>query len=172
MGLPESAFGVNDEHLTPLEVFEPILRHFGPIALDPCSHPDSIVPAHTRILLPRYGQLSGFTSYDGLEFSWDGWGRVFLNPPYGRTEGGLERWTRKASQEGDEVFSLLPVRTSGRAWQRWVFPCDAICWWEGRITHVGSSDPAPFHQAVTYWGPDPARFERAFEHAGRVTRFH
>lgn len=56
---------------------------------------------------------------DGLAHSWAG-ERVFMNPPYGRGDNGIEPWVRKARGEavgGALVVGLLPARVDTEWWQ-------------------------------------------------------
>ncbi len=56
---------------------------------------------------------------DGLAHSWAG-ERVFMNPPYGRGDNGIDPWVRKARREavgGALVVGLLPARVDTEWWQ-------------------------------------------------------
>ena len=101
MGKAESSFQLRDTVGTPKEVYEPIVACLGPIGLDPCSHPGSLVPAAVRYYLPEYvpagtpasvplrvearGEVPGHMAIvgDGLSLPWGpGLGLVYVNPPY------------------------------------------------------------------------------------------
>lgn len=45
---------------------------------------------------------------------------------------------------------------------------DAVCFWRGRLSFVGSPGPAPFASALVYWGENPHRFIDAFHGAGAI----
>ena len=158
---------------TPDEVLNPIYEHFGDIGLDPCGSYDrrlcalhTVVPydgpgvpqtewAHLRAM---DGNRPGGYMGDGLAYSWDNYGLVFVNPPF----NNAGKWAEKAAKEGDEVILLLPVRTGSKWWQTFVAPADVILFWRGRLTFVGAKDIAPFHCALIYWGERPELFLKAF----------
>lgn len=54
MGKAEHHFSTRDEVFTPAQVTDAIQAILGPIGLDPCSHPNSVVPARVRYYLPEY----------------------------------------------------------------------------------------------------------------------
>ena len=95
------------EIYTPQSVIDVVLATFGEIVLDPCSGPDSIVPARIK--------------YDGTAEQWDGllsrWFRkTYFNPPY----KNLRDWLIKADAEASQarpIIGLFPVRPH-RKWFR------------------------------------------------------
>ncbi len=92
---------------------------------------------------------------NGLKLSWDlpgcARGRVFCNPPYGRSVG---KWVEKAVMEvarGNAVVvvMLLPARTDTAWFQDWVLPYAAeITYIRGRLKFVGAKNSAPFPSVV------------------------
>jgi hypothetical protein len=72
------------EWATPPDLFARLSAEYGPFDLDPCATPENAKCArcYTR-------------EDDGLAMPWTG--RVFMNPPYGRTIGS---WMRKALELG------------------------------------------------------------------------
>lgn len=54
MGRGENTFSLRDSVFTPAAITDPVQEILGPIWLDPCSHPNSIVPALVRYYLPEY----------------------------------------------------------------------------------------------------------------------
>lgn len=151
------------EHYTPKELLDQVVAVMGAIDLDPCSHPDAKVPARRR-----------FTAKDdGLTKTWSG--RVFVNPPYGRV---ISEWTIKIRQEwerGDvqELIALLPARHDTEWWDALTRECDDVvaCFWSGRLTFGGNTDPAPFPSCVVYFGPKHDVFARVFNpHGGLWVR--
>src|SRR5688572_28422274 len=106
MTSPALFSSARDDWRTPLSVLERV-RRLGPIGLDPCSGPESIVGARVEISPPR----------DGLAADWAkeaAGGIIYMNPPYGREIG---RWTEKALQEaraGAEIVALIHARTDTR----------------------------------------------------------
>ena len=83
----------------------------------------------------------------GLETDW--YGRVWMNPPYGRDVG---QWVGKAVIESllghCDVVALLPVRTDTRWWQDWVKYASKVVLLKGRVTFVGANASAPFPSAL------------------------
>ena len=61
---------------------------------------------------------------DGLSLDW--FGRVFMNPPYGRA---LSHWVSKAKSAADKgamVVGLVPARTDTAWWQDHVAPFASV----------------------------------------------
>lgn len=72
--------GGNDNWCTPEVVLERV-RRIAPIGLDPCTTVDNPVGAW------RY-----YTPFeDGLASPWDGFGLVFVNPPYSQMKASFLR---------------------------------------------------------------------------------
>lgn len=147
----------NDEVMTPAFITDAIVRVLGPIGLDPCSHPKSIVPSTTAVLLPKYApatvQNAQRTVYcDGLEIVWRGHGLLFLNPPY--SAPGLELFLEKTwteAQQGLEAVVLLPVRTGNVYWPKAAGKADLEVRLM-RVKHHGDKTHAPFAQWLLYYG--------------------
>jgi len=138
---------------TPEALLERIRQAFGPVALDPCGGPGSLVDARLELSLEA--------GDDGLSADWRALaggglnsGLVFVNPPYGRQIGP---WVAKCREEGDRdanVLALLPARTDARWWQENVTAgCACVLFLRGRLTFLGAPAPAPFPSALVYWGP-------------------
>ena len=92
---------------TPADLFDALAAEFGPFDLDPCGHPLSRVSQH----------CGTYYAKEGLDKPW--FGRVFVNPPYGKP---LPFWLKKCSEQAyvgfaDIVVALLPVRSDTRWWQ-------------------------------------------------------
>lgn len=158
MGKKENEFSVDDTVGTPEYVLEGIVAAFGPIGLDPCSHPAAVVPCEVAILLPEYAPASSplarTTRYgDGLATPWDGCGLVYANPPY----SDLGPWCEKAARDGDEVVLLVPARTGNVYWPNTAGLADLEVRLP-RVTHHGSKTHAPWHSWLLYYG---ARIEAA-----------
>ncbi len=105
---------------------------------------------------------------NGLAQPW--YGRVWLNPPYGRQ---IERWTGRLINFYDvglvtEAIALVPARTD----TEWFEPLFnyALCFWRGRLKFSGAESSAPFPSAVVYLGPRPERFRVTFAPYGRIVR--
>lgn len=152
---------------TPRAVVDLVLE-VGPIGLDPCANPDSIVPAKVR--------LDGSPGRNGLRWSWLEHGLTYVNPPFGR-EAGV--WAAKASLEaggGAEIVWLAPARTDTEWFHKYILgAADAICFWRGRIAFgnpppdwegtVGE-DSLATGVAIAYFGTNRGAFLLAFRGAG------
>lgn len=118
MGLSahQSARMKNDEWLTPPE----ILCKLGEFDLDPCApHPD-------RSPWPTARQHY-HKELDGLSQPW--FGRVWLNPPFGRE---AVKWLRRLVQHGNGI-ALVPARTETAMFYECVWNvADAVCFMRGR----------------------------------------
>lgn len=94
-------FRSRNDLTTPKHFIDILAEHFGPIDMDPCSNPWSVVGAK-YFLSPDQGQ-------DGLSHSWnrigDWWvptsisgsSHIYINPPWGR--GELRKWVRRIEVE-------------------------------------------------------------------------
>lgn len=105
----------NDRWLTPPTLVEAL----GSFDLDPCGAPGHVLAAKT------YLQENGD---DGLKDPWVG--RVFLNPPYGRT---MRAWVERLVEHGTGT-ALIPVAAGTKLWQEVVFlEASAIHFYRHRI---------------------------------------
>lgn len=146
------------EWYTPRLIIDKVLELWGKggIDLDPCSDPGPIFN------VPAFQHFTKETS--GLDNDW--WGRVYMNPPYGREIG---RWVEKALNESgiDELIMLLPARTD----TKWFRPCwhQHICFVQGRLKFQGANNSAPFPSCLVYKGHRPLAFCRLFIDLGPIT---
>jgi len=82
---------------------------------------------------------------DGLKSDW--WGRVWLNPPYGRQ---LKEWMEKANSElrsgrVELIVALLPARTDTRWFHESVVDQGhEVRFIKGRVKYGEGVSPAPF----------------------------
>ena len=162
MGKKENEIGGDDTVGTPKYILDAIVATLGPIGLDPTSHPDSIVPSDTAILLPRYAPARVATAEhtvyaDGLDVDWSLCGLTYLNPPYSDGKvGGLKAFIERAwelrRRFDHETVMLVPVRTGNVYWQQAAGKADLEVRLP-RVTHRGSTTHAPFHQWLLYFGP-------------------
>lgn len=113
---------------------------------------DAAAVAATTKAAIYYGPDQAEEAYrDGLAGEW--WGRVWVNPPYGR---GIGKWARKAYEEVEAgraqlVVALLPVNSSTHWWHRYVMQATEIRLLERRVTFVGQPSGAPFDNAIIIW---------------------
>lgn len=123
-----------DEWPTPRGFFNEVEREFGVFDLDPCCTVES-----AKAL--RY-----FTKEtDGLNQTWRG--KVWMNPPYGRTIG---QWMKKAyesAQEGCLVVCLVPSRTDTAWWHEYAMKGE-VRFIRGRLKFGDAKNSAPFPSAL------------------------
>lgn len=132
----------SDDWWTPDHIITATINLLGTIDLDPCSpYPDGPVPANQHYTHET----------DGLSQEW--YGRVYMNPPYGRE---IVKWTQKALTEYhkgriNEAVLLLPARTDTQWFQMLAeYPWCAV---RGRLKFSGHQNSAPFPSALFYLGP-------------------
>jgi site-specific DNA-methyltransferase (adenine-specific) len=129
----------SDDWPTDPAIFDALNREFGPLELDVCS-------THENAKCSRY-----YTKDDnGLAQAWTG--RVWMNPPYGRTIG---TWMDKAAQsaaEGALVVCLVPARVNTAWWRRSAAQASLVRIYPGRLRFGDLAMPAPFPSAVIVFG--------------------
>ncbi len=162
------------EVYTPQPLVDCLLRLWPEgIALDPCSGPESIVPAERKL----YGtqRSTGRKGKKGEIFEWVGPGmeepavpRTYYNTPY----KNLKQWLAEAiipgieTSEG-ELVCLFPFRTQ-RSWIReYLSLCTAVCLLDP-FEFIGFDQGAPFALALSYHGERD--FKGATEGLGDVCR--
>jgi DNA N-6-adenine-methyltransferase Dam len=138
------------------------------IDLDPCSCPESLVPAKFRFL-----EADG---NNGLDRGW--WGHVYVNEPFDQLKAWLAKcqteWRR---EEVMAIVNLCPWR-SRRPWFRAAYKdADAVMLLDP-VTFYDSTTGKPWASAsgqvsqfpenccLLYWGTDPRAFEAAFADLG------
>lgn len=146
------------EHYTPEHIIATVVSFFDSIDLDPCAEEGDTKTVPARVHFTA--------SDDGLSRPW--FGRVYMNPPYGRAIGP---WVEKLadayeSREIEAGIALVPARTD-TAWFRRLrdFP---RCEIRGRLTFVGNDESAPFPSVLVYLGDELDRFARAVADLGDV----
>jgi phage N-6-adenine-methyltransferase len=129
----------SDEWSTPQDFFDKCNAEFGPFDLDACAGPDN----HK---CPQYYSRE----QDGLNQFWRG--KVWMNPPYGRTIGD---WIRKAyasSEAGALVVCLVPARTDTAWWHDYAIRGE-VRFIRGRLKFGGHKNSAPFPSALVIFYP-------------------
>ncbi len=124
----------SDNWPTDPTIYAALDAEFG-FTLDPCA-------SHENHKCERYFTVED----DGLAQEWTG--RVFMNPPYGRTLGEwmLKAW--QASQMTAElVVCLVPARTDVRWWHEYAVRGE-VRFVKGRLRFGDLSAPAPFPSAI------------------------
>lgn len=148
---------------TPASLFDRVEAAVGPFDLDPCAPLTGGSPVRARV---RFTELD-----DGIALDW--FGRVFMNPPYGRA---LSNWVSKAKYEADKgamVVGLVPARTDTGWWQDHVAPFASVVFLRGRLAFGGQKVSAPFPSALAIWGADSVALSSVaaeFAHAALALR--
>jgi transcriptional regulator with XRE-family HTH domain len=109
---------LRDTRLTPPDFVEQLVSVLGDIELDPCSHPNSLIPA-TR----EY-----FEKDDGLSQSWKA-KTVFCNPPYAATAAWPAEVADKMNAMPNPSFTVGRANhLISRTVQPLIAPCGANSW--------------------------------------------
>lgn len=155
----------SNEWYTPRAYIDAVIILMGAIDLDPAS---------SKQANETVGAADIFTiDDDGLTQDW--YGRVFLNPPYGR-DNGQENWSRKLVEEfaaGNVTEAVLLVNavTDTKWFQRlWNYP---ICFTDHRISFYksnGNEDRPTHGNAFVYLGTNTADFIRLFAPFGAIVQ--
>lgn len=159
---------MSNEWYTPQRYIEAARTVMGGIDLDPasCEFANRVVQA-TRFYTKEE---------NGLMHPW--YGRIWLNPPYGKTQQGqasnLEYFTRyliEQYQDGKviEAILLIPANTATRWFDTlWQYP---ICFPRFRVrfyNEQGLSDGASFGTCFVYLGAHVQRFVEVFHRFGHI----
>lgn len=148
---------------TPPELFAAASKRWGPFTLDAATSRDN--PLGTPWYFTDQCDTLAAHAWSkccGNAFESDWFGRVWLNPPYGREIG---KWIERAYQQvenghAERVVCLVPARTDTRWWQRYVLCADDIIYLAGRVRFSGAKAGAPFPSAIVV-------FEREFDYDRR-----
>jgi hypothetical protein len=127
----QSAAMKNDEWLTPPE----IIHALGTFSLDPCA----------PINRPWDTAIKHYTiADDGLKLPW--FGRVWLNPPFGRE---AIKWLRRLREHGNGI-ALIPARTETAMFFETVWGvADGVLFIQGRPHfHYVDGRRAPFNSGA------------------------
>lgn len=144
-----------DEHNTPPEILDRV-RRIGPIMFDPC-------PGAGDVVNPSYqhNRESDGLGIDWISASADGFGVCWVNWPYSRST----QWAFKCAieaQRGVSIIALTAARPDTKWWRAMWNASDAVGFWRGRITFLGSKHPAPFPSALFALNVSQRRFRSAF----------
>ena len=128
---------------TPQDLYDSMNKTFD-FDLDPCA-------SHENHKTKKYFTVED----DGLKQGWSG--RVFMNPPYGRSPDGttIKDWISKAywssrQRNVDLVVGLIPARTDTIYWHDYVMDARYIFFIKGRV-HFSGGGAAPFPSAIIVW---------------------
>lgn len=168
----------SDSYCTPPEVAEPLFEFFGgPVDLDPCSNPYSIIRAHRA-----------YTA-GGLHLPWGGFKiprvgvakTAYENNPYSKST----IWTRKGIEEMKahrvlELVRLVMVSTSTAWWKSAMedAPRNPRLHFTKRLAFLlprrhnrDVEGGARFDSVLMYYGQRHARFDKCFGHLAQWTRW-
>jgi len=125
---------------TPPELLEKLYSIYGVFDLDPCSPKKTVVKAKRHLTILD----------DGLTCSWHG--KVFVNPPYGRSIG---LWVKKCFEESHNpntiIVALLPSRTDTKWRHDYIMDKAKIEFLRGRLKFGDGSNSAPFPSVLIVW---------------------
>ena len=145
------------EWYTPRNIIDRVLLTLDQIDLDPCSN------SHSKPTVPA---ANVFTKReDGLTQPWRG--RIYMNPPYGRSIGDWLGKLVKDYEDGEvtEAIALTPARTD-TVWFRRLRSYPRCFIW-GRL-RFSDANSAPFPSMAVYLGSRLNRFVKAFSDIGDV----
>lgn len=195
MGKSENTFSERDSVGTPPRVFNEIIRILGPIGLDPCSHPGSLVPARVRYYLEQYapvgmpqgvpvqmhvrGAVPAHVAVvgSGLVLPWGpGLGLVYVNPPYSVLSAAP--WILRGMNTQAEFDRVLALPEKGERKRQlavcgapdeivWLLPVrTAGSWWQHDLWET--ADAITFlNFRVQHTGePDPSPFHQTLAYRG------
>ena len=95
---------------------------------------------------------------DALSKLWAPFGRVWMNPPYGRKIALFMRKAFEESRKGALVVALVPARTDTRWWHDWVSGKADVVFLRGRLRYTNErgdeQSSAPFPSALVVYRPD------------------
>jgi hypothetical protein len=137
---------------TPRDLAELLSNVVEGFDLDPCaaSKDADLARVKAKVLLT--------IDDDGLNADW--FGKVFCNPPYGRT---IRKWMRKCTTEAtkcDLVVGLVPARTDTGWWHDNVKGHADIWLLQRRLKFGAGKRSAPFPSAIVVWNANAKLVER------------
>ena len=125
----------SDNWATPQDFFDRCNQEFGPFDLDVCA-------TESNHKCQKFYSLKN----DGLQQEWTG--RVWMNPPYGRT---IKQWMKKAFESANTtaqiVVCLIPARTDTAWWHDYAAN-GQVRFIRGRLKFGGHKNSAPFPSAL------------------------
>lgn len=143
-----------DVWATPQKLFDDLSAKYGPFTVDVCAMSENakclyyFTPEQNGLLQPWW-QVGAVPPY------------CWMNPPYGRHNGGIGAWVTKAKAESDRgcrVCCLLPVRTDVPWFHDVVLPAlrakrAKLEFLRGRVKFGGAKTGAPFPSMVVVFYP-------------------
>ena len=158
----------SEEYDTPSHILEIARSVLGQIDLDPASNEE----AQKNVQAVAYYTKE----QDGLKQEWNG--KVWLNPPYGKTEGrsNQELWSQRLKREyldGNVTEAILLVKAAvGYKWFEELFRDWPVCFLRERLSFIleDGNDEGQSKQgtALFYFGNNFMCFATAFRGLGRI----
>jgi len=154
---------MSNEWYTPIEYIDAVHEVMGGIDLDPAS----CYKANNTIKASEFYNEDD----DGLFQPWGG--RVFLNPPYGKSGPAFVR--KLMNELANTVTEAIVLLNANATETNWFAPCfdGVLCFTDHRIEF---DSPEEKHSSSThgsvfiYFGPNKAKFADVFSKFGNVTR--
>ncbi len=156
------------EYYTPVEILEAARTVLGSFDLDPASCEE----AQRNVRATTFYSLED----NGLSRPWRG--RVWLNPPYGKTNGrsNQEIWAQRLVSEyleGHVTEAVLLVKAAlGYKWFEELFRDWPVCFARSRLSFIleDGNDEGQSKQgtALFYFGENVDLFARTFRQIGRI----
>ncbi len=148
----------SNEWYTTQDIIDTVIDVMGGIDLDPCSN------SHTNPSVPASHHFT--KEDDGLAQKW--FGRVYMNPPYGRA---IPDWIGKLVEEYQagrvqQAVALVPARPD-TAWFRMMRDC-IRCFMFGRVRFNDHENSAPFPTMLVGVGCARQRFIEVTKEIGDV----
>lgn len=137
-----------DDWATPQDLFDLLNEKHGPFDIDVCA-------SEHNAKCSLY-----FTTTDDA-LTMENWSIVsktlWMNPPYGRHNGGIGAWVEKAyieSRKGCKVVCLLPARTDTKWFHNYCLRHGTIEFLKGRVKFGSAKSGAPFPSMVVVFYPE------------------
>jgi phage N-6-adenine-methyltransferase len=155
---------LTNEWYTPVKYLDAARAVLGGFDLDPAS----CIEANVTVKANQFYDQDD----DGLAYDWKG--RVWLNPPYGRTAGAfVERLVGQYEAKNvSAAVALVNAHCTDTSWFQRLWS-HTLCFTDHRIDFSAGTDArsGSTHGSVfAYLGPEPARFAEKFNRFGAVVR--
>lgn len=153
---------------TPQEIIDVCVGLWGQIALDPCSGPNSIVPAveawcGTQVDTGRKGKNGPIMEWrgSGLLTGWTDY--TYVNPPFEVLEGWLAKSMFECESGATEQVLLFPVRPNRVWWSTYMSSVPSRVAWLKPLAFHGQEQALPVPLVLVYTGARANQFHRLVE---------
>ncbi|HDZ39757.1 MAG TPA: hypothetical protein ENH62_16035 [Marinobacter sp.] len=161
----------SDEWYTPESLIKPVLKLWGKIDLDPATTGN----VNDKWIKAEYYYTK---EVDGLSASLEWFGRVWLNPPYGRGNNSAAPFADRLVKEFNggnvaEAITCLNINSTTSQWFQPIWQYAAVhCICKGRpnfISPDGDSGGSPNKGTIlSYFGPNDKKFCNIFGKHGTI----